>query len=154
MKQIEASIRPLAYIGVGDYQKHIFVGVVNNGTGLMIIKSITINGEMKPLYEALPNPEEWGVHWRHFVEDTADRSVPAGGRVVLVDLLASDQKVSEENFDQAREAIRSALGDITVRVEYTDIYNRNQPPAERKLKWFHRPRRTASKPEPSASANS
>jgi hypothetical protein len=132
------NLRPLAYIGVGDYEGRVFVKVVNNGTGPMIIKSITVNGETKPLYDALPNPEHWGVHWRHFVADTADRSVPAGGELVLVHLFwASKEKVSEA-FAQAREAIRAALGAITVRVEYTDIYNRNQPPAERELKWFHR----------------
>jgi hypothetical protein len=161
MDQIESdkelardNLRPLAYIGVGDYQNRLFVKVVNNGTGPMIIKSITIDGAPEPLYKDLPNPERWGVYWRHFVDDTAGRSVPAGGQLVLVDLYwGSKEKVSEA-FDQAREAIRRVLGAITVRVEYTDIYNRNQPPAERNLEWFHRPRRTASTPEPSASANS
>jgi hypothetical protein len=167
MDQIESdkelardNLRPLAYIGVGDYEDRIFVNVVNNGTGPMIIKSITVNGAPEPLYKALPNPELWNVYWRHFVEDTANRSIPAGGKLVLVHLYwARNEKVSEA-FAKARDEIRLALGKITLRVEYTDIYSRDQPPAERDLKWFHRrtkpkpDRRKKSKSDPSASQNS
>ena len=140
-KHNRLTVRPLAYIEVGDYGNWVFVRVVNNGTGPMIIKSITVNDARKPLYEALPNPREWGVYWRHVaVVHTADRSVPAGGKLLLVDLSsANNKKVSEAAFAQARDAIRCALGAITVRVEYTDIYNKNQPVATRALKdVFHR----------------
>jgi hypothetical protein len=142
------TVRPLAYIEVGNYENWIFVKVVNNGTGPMIIKSITVNGSPEPLYKALPNPASWGVYWRHYVEDIVDRSVRAGGELVLVDLIYN-KKVSEEQFANARDAIRSELGGITLRVEYTDIYNENQPPAERDLKWFRR--EDMAKPDPSAS---
>jgi hypothetical protein len=143
------TVRPLAYIGVGDYENWVFVKVVNNGTGPMIIKSITVNGKPEPLYKALPDPSTWGVYWRHFVEETADRSVRAGGELVLVELL-KNKKVSEEQFAIARDAIRSALAGITVRVEYTNIYNENQPLAVRELKWFRR-EDIPAKPDPSAS---
>jgi hypothetical protein len=144
------TVRPLAYIAVGDYENWVFVKVVNNGTGPMIIKSITVNGAPEPLYKALPNPSSWGVYWRHFVEDTADRSVRAGGELVLVDLFYNEKKMSKEKFVIARDEIRRALAGITVSVEYTNIYNENQPAAVRELKWFRR-EDIPAKPDPNAS---
>jgi hypothetical protein len=148
-KHNRLTVRPLAYIEAGDYGNWVFVKVANNGTGPMIIKSIMVDGERKALYEALPDPERWGVYWRHvLVWHTTDRSVPAGGGLMLVDLSrATNKKVSKEAFDEARDAIRSALGAITVRVEYTDIYNKNQRPEERKLELFHRQRTRLTTPQ-------
>jgi hypothetical protein len=80
------TVRPLANIMVGDYKNHVFVEVVNNGTGPMIIKSITINNSPQPLDIALWEVLPKGIYWRHFTADCADRSVPAGGKLVLVDL--------------------------------------------------------------------
>jgi hypothetical protein len=136
-KHDRLTVRPLAYIQVGDYTHRVFVKVVNNGTGPMIIKSIANNDQAQPLYKMLPLP--YGVYWTHYVSDTSNRSVPAGGEIVLVDLSSkSNEHVSKEQFAHARERARSMLADITVRVDYTDIYNRSQPPVERKLSWFRR----------------
>jgi len=41
-KHNRLSVRPLAYIMFGDWEDEIFVKVVNNGTGPMIIESITV----------------------------------------------------------------------------------------------------------------
>jgi hypothetical protein len=143
MDQIESdkelardAIRPLAYIMVGDYENQIFVKVVNNGTGPMIIKSITVNDRAQPLIDAMPALPD-GIHWTNFVEDTENRSVPAGGELVLIDFSSQSDEESRE-FADARELVRRALGDLTVCVEYTDIYNKNQPVAARRLNWFHR----------------
>ena len=144
MDQIESdkelarnTVRPLAYIAVGDYENQIFVKVVNNGPGPMIIKSITINNMPQPLIEVMPGLGD--VRWTHFVKDCANRGVRAGGEVVLINLSSkSNRHVCARRFAEARDLVRSALGKITVRVEYTDIYNTNQPAAERKLDWFHR----------------
>jgi hypothetical protein len=139
MDQIDSAVRPLANIGVGDYENHVFVEVVNNGTGPMIIKSITINDSPQPLHIALWEVLPEGIRWRHFTGDCADRSVPAGGKIVLVDLSSRTYTgVNAGKFAAARELVRQALGNITVRVKYTDMYNRNQPAAERTLDWFHR----------------
>jgi hypothetical protein len=139
MDQIDSAVRPLANIRVGDYENHVFVEVVNNGTGPMIIKSITINNSPQPLHIALWEVLPEGIRWRHFTGDCADLSVPAGGKIVLVDLSSRTYTgVDEGKFAAARELVRQALGNITVRVKYTDMYNKNQSAAERTLDWFHR----------------
>jgi hypothetical protein len=138
-KHDRLTVRPLAYIMVGDYDDRVYVKVANNGTGPMIIKSITVNDKPRPLYQALSDILPEGIYWTNYTADYADRSVRAGGQVVLVDLdSGSNTHVSPEKFGEARDLVRRALGNITVRVKYTDIYNKNQPIAERKLDWFHR----------------
>jgi hypothetical protein len=144
MDQIESdkelardAVRPLAYIMVGDYENQVFVKVVNNGTGPMIIKSIMVNDKPQPLIDAMPDLPD-GIQWANFVEDTGNRSVSAGGELVLIELSSpSNEDVSPE-FANARDLVRRALGDLTVCVRYTDIYDKNQPAAERWLNWFHR----------------
>ena len=142
MDQIDSTVRPLAHIALGDYEKHLFVKVVNNGAGPMIVKSITINDSPKPINIALLEALPKDIHWRHFTADCAGRSVPAGGQLVLIDLHPSAYTGvnAAAEFAAARELVRCALGNITVRVKCTDMYHNNQPAAERKLDWFHRPK--------------
>jgi hypothetical protein len=135
--QIDSTVRPLPNIMAGNYQDHVYVDVVNNGAGPMIIKSITINDSPKPthiaLSEALPN----GIHWRHIItSDCAGRSVPAGGKLRLVDLSSRTRAytgVNEEKFASDRNLVGQALSNITVRVKYTDMYHKNPDATGRKL---------------------
>jgi hypothetical protein len=139
MDQIDSTVRPLANIIVGDYENHVYVQVVNNGAGPLIIKSISINNSPQPLDIAMREVLPKGILWRHFTFDCAGRSVPAGGKLVLVDLYSGTYTgVNEGKFAAARELVRRALGNITVRVKYTDMYHKDQPAAERTLDWFHR----------------
>jgi hypothetical protein len=137
--QIDSTVRPLANIIVGDYDNHVFVAVVNNGAGPMIVKSIMISNSPQPLNIALSEALPKGIHWRHITTDGAGRSVPAGGKLVLVDLHSSIYTGAYAGkFAAERDLVRRALGNITVRVKYTDMYNKNQSAAERKLDLFHR----------------
>ena len=107
----------------------------------MIVKSITINNSPQPLHIALWEVLPKGILWTHFTSDWAHRSVPAGGELVIVDLSSHIYTgINEGKFAAARDLVRRALGNITVRVKYTDMYDKNQYAAERKLDWFHRPK--------------
>ena len=77
------------------------------------------------------------VEWTSFVEDITDRSVPSGGEIFLIDL-DEGSSASRANFTLAREMVRLALGTLTVKVEYTDVYDHPLPTSVRKLDWFHR----------------
>jgi len=133
------TVRPLAYVVVGDYENHLFVKLRNNGTGPMIITSIVVVGAKEPsapLISAMPqlHPK---VSWTNFVEDCSGRSVPAGGDLSLVEL-SSESSSSAGQFALSRDLVRSALGKLEVQVEYTDIYRTKLPAARRSLKFFHR----------------
>lgn len=133
------SVRPLAYVMIGDYENQLFVKLRNNGTGPMIVKFISIVGAQnaaKPLVNAMPelHPK---VSWTNFVEECSGRSIPAGGELVLLDLSAESSS-SQGQFILSRDRVRLALGKLEVRAEYTDIYGTELPAANRSLKWFHR----------------
>jgi hypothetical protein len=138
-KHSQLSVRPLAYVMVGDYEDRIFVKLTNNGTGPMVIKSIRIINAPDPsgpLINAMP-PLQAGVYWTNFVEDVAGRSVRPGGEIVLVDL-SSESGESEDQFALSRDQVRQALGELEVHVEYTDIYGSTLPIGIRSLDFFHR----------------
>ena len=133
------SVRPLAYIMLGDYQNQLFVKIINNGTGPMIVQAVVVDGAkepMRPLVEAMPAllPK---VMWTSFVEDCSNRSVPAGGELVLIDLSAASSS-SNGQFELSRDKVRFALGKLAISVSYTDIYHSKLPIATRNLKFFHR----------------
>lgn len=133
------SVRPLAYLVLGDYQNQLFVKLRNNGTGPMVVKSIVIVGAKdptRPLIDSMP-PLLPKVSWTTFVEDCAGRSVPAGGELVLLEL-SSESSASSAQFELYRDKVRLALGKLDVRAEYTDIYGSELPEAKRSLKFFHR----------------
>lgn len=133
------SVRPLVYIAVGDYENRLYVKIQNNGVGPLILKRITVEGAAepnKPLIEAMPQLPPKAA-WTNFVEDITGRSVPPGGEVFLIDL-EEGSSASRAYFTVARDKVRAALGTLTVKVEYTDIYDHSLPASLRKLDWFHR----------------
>lgn len=133
------SVRPLAYITIGDYENQLYVKLRNNGTGPMVVKFITVIGapdQSQPLVSAMPqlHPE---VNWTNFVEDCSGRSVPVGGELVLLDL-SSECSSLQDQFSLSRDRVRLALGKLKVCVEYTDIYGTKLPASNRDLQFFHR----------------
>lgn len=133
------SVRPLAYIMIGDYDGRIFVKVRNNGTGPMIINSVTVVGATdpsKPLIQSMPLLGS-RIAWTNFVEDCSGRSVPVGGEIDLLDF-TFQEGFCESEYQRASLQIRRILGDFEICVNFTDIYGSDLPPSQRSLKFFHR----------------
>jgi hypothetical protein len=142
----QLSVRPLANIAFGDYENDLWVKLVNNGTGPMVIKSITAIGAAnpsEPLINAMPDlPRNDLVTWRHYIAaDTTGRSIRAGGgQLGLLRLSRDNRKEAlalRELFALSRDTIRAALGPLRLRVEYTDIYEKKFV-TERSLDYFLR----------------
>jgi len=137
-KHNRLSVRPLASVLLGDYEKQVYVKLTNNGTGPMIIKSIRIinaPNPSRPLIDAMPKLQP-GVDWTMFLpRAVVNRSIRPGGVIVLL-LLAS--KCSDSKFILSRDQVRQALGRLEVHVEYTDIYGSTLPIYTRNLDLFHR----------------
>jgi hypothetical protein len=131
------SVRPLPYITVGDYENAIYVKIRNNGTGPLIVKSLLVPGAedpSAPLVTNMPNLLP-GVAWTNFVGATEGRSIPVAGEMVLLEL--SDPNLGGR-FQLSRDKVRQALGDLSLTLDYTDIYGNKLPRCSRDLKWFHR----------------
>lgn len=133
------SVRPLASIEVGDFENRLYVKLVNNGVGPLIVKSIRVPGGLdpdQPLYLQMPNLGG-KVFWTNFVEDTAGRSIRPGAELMLLDLDA-ESSTSKTQYVVERDNIRRALGTLSIDVAYTDIYDTDFPLASRSLNWLHR----------------
>ena len=133
------SVRPLAYIMIGDYEGRIFVKIRNHGTGPMIINSVTVIGATdpnKPLIQSMPllGPK---TAWTNFVGDCSGRSIPVGGEIDLIDFTFQEGFCESEYRRVSLEA-RKILGDFEICVDFTDIYGSNLPPSHRSLEFFHR----------------
>jgi hypothetical protein len=81
---------------------------------------------MKPLIDAMPDlPPDDLVALRYFASEPNGRSIrAAGGEIILLRLRYTGGKEFQNRFDTPREKIRGALGPLTLRVEYTDIYKK------------------------------
>lgn len=115
------SVRPIGGIVVGDYENQLFVKVVNNGVGPLLVKSILTSGGPEPgkalLYQMPELPTK--VYWTNFVEETSGRTILPGGELMLLDLEAGSSE-SNEQFSIARDRIREALGNLLVEVRRHD----------------------------------
>jgi hypothetical protein len=133
---------PLLNIAFGNYETNLFVSLVNNGTGPMVIKSITVIGAAnpsEPLIKAMPDlPPDDLVTLRYFSSDPTGRSIRAGGgEIVLLQLRYIGEKTFKNRFESPRDTIRAALSPLALRVEYTDIYEKRFV-TERSLGYFLR----------------
>jgi hypothetical protein len=141
-KHNQLSVRPLLNITFGNYETNLFVSLVNNGTGPLILKSIKVIGAAdpaKPLIDAMPDlPPDDLVALRYFASDPNGLSIRAdGGEIILLRLRYIGEKEFQNRFNTPRDKIRTALGPLTLRVEYTDIYEK-QFVTERSLDRFLR----------------
>jgi hypothetical protein len=136
----QLSVRPLLDIAFGNYELNLFVSLVNNGTGPLILKSIMVIGAAdpaKPLIDAMPDlPPDDLIALRYFASDPNGRSIrAAGGEIILLRLRYTGEKEFKNRFNTPRDTIRAALAPLTLHVQYTDIY-KNPFETKRSLDYF------------------
>lgn len=128
------SVRPLAQVDFRDGESRLLVKLVNNGTGPLIVDSLSVweSGERigDALIDALPEVE--GL-FEDFVANIDGRSIPAGGAIVLLDFIPEGESAAMDRF-----ALRKALARLEIRLTYRDIYNGLNPVYSRDLRWFGR----------------
>jgi hypothetical protein len=153
-KHNQLSVTPLVDVALGDYDKDLYVGLVNNGTGPALIKSITNIGAENPsapLIDAMPELPRDDFHsLTYFSSDPDGRSIRAGGGAIRLlqlryigeeaskkDEAPEKKKASKNLFVRSRDKYRVALGPLTLHVVYTDIYKK-QFETKRSLDHFRR----------------
>ena len=132
------SVSPIPRIGMGDYQNKQFVSIENNGVGPLIISSLHILKDGKRLESRLidnmpqlPN----GLYWTTFTGNVARRSIFPGNSITLIEIYGDEDNGTYGLF---RDKLREVLSNLTLRLEYTDIYGSKFPPEVTSLKWFGR----------------
>ncbi len=133
----ELSVRPLAEVTVADYENSLRVKLRNNGSGPMIVLSVTVSdgsNAHESLIEWMPTlPKQRS--WNTFTHALHRRTLQAGAEITLLELTEYE---NERNFSLCRDKVRAALAPLTVNVEYTDIYENVMRPCQKSLSWFGR----------------
>jgi hypothetical protein len=132
-KHNQLSVRPIGIVTLSDYENRLAIKVKNAGMGTMIIKSIETSDNEG-------NKKEYPIDW--FPQDImwADfrKGLPAikeGDSIVLLEYKLDPQN---KNSEKERENIRSILKNLTIRIKYKDIYDKEQQILSRSLDWFGR----------------
>lgn len=132
------SVKPLPFILQPDFENEVAVVVRNNGAGPLILQKAqatdSTNGRSGHLIDLIPNPPP-GLVFSNFNRVEQTRAIRPGDQVdlVVLPIPAGDPKAVAY-----RDALRRALGHMTVQLTYTDIYETRFPLYAIKLDWFHR----------------
>jgi hypothetical protein len=115
----------------------LFVKLKNNGIGpLLVTRFIASNGNenRKDIISWMPDLPE-GMFWSTFCSTLDGACIAPDGEIVLIKLTGDPE---DKTFAATRDEVRKAFSKLTIRLEYTDIYNRKMPEKERNLSWFSR----------------
>lgn len=138
------SLKPICRIKVGDYESNIFVKLSNTGVGPLIIKRVAIsycNKVKSNLIDFCPTVPE-GLDWNDFVKEIKGKVIRVNEDLVLIDIEGLDKRRNTQkeaaDFGEFITKLRNILSEVTINVEYTDIYEKNYFKEMRKLSWFNR----------------
>jgi hemin uptake protein HemP len=138
VKHNKNSVKSICSIYETNYENFISVRIENDGTGPLIIKSIKCSLKKKTdegesiehssnLLKLLPQEIRQSSFHRVFV-DTNKLTIPSNRQKYLLSITLEDEEI--------RNKLRECLKNITISVEYTDIYNSKFKPLEKKLNFF------------------
>lgn len=132
------SVKPLPFILQSDFEDRITVAVRNNGSGPLILQKAeaknAANGQSGHLIDLVPDPPQ-GLLFRNFNRFHQARAIRPGDQVDLIDFEVAN---ADRKGSRYRDELRQALGNLTVEVTYTDIYDSRFPIYAIKLTWFCR----------------
>ena len=129
MKHNKNSVRPVSSIRLDDYENELAVKIKNAGTGPLIIKKLIFKNKdctSNSLISLIPLIEQ---NWDTFIEETENWTISVNEELVLIRLYPENNEILTQ--------IRISLSQITVYLEYTDIYN-TKFTDERSLHYFGR----------------
>ena len=131
------SVKPIPMVSVADYEDRLTVKILNNGSGPLIIKDVQVKKESQvreSLVDWMPSLPD-GMYWTTFVGPVKNRSLLPGNEIKLLELTEDH---SEKKFKEVRDNCRAALCQLTVVLEYTDVYESAFEFHEKQLSWFGR----------------
>jgi hypothetical protein len=133
------SLKPILYLSPFDYENSLKILLANNGVGPAIITNIQVEKnqhEIKPsIIEWLPEKLPNGMNYKEYLTESNNITLNAGNKGVMLELYLNPE-VEKERTE--REKIRGILRQLTVKIEYSDIYENQMPIYEKKLDLFGR----------------
>jgi len=142
------TVTPILQIITTDHEEKLVVELTNVGTGPLIIKKLIVTKDNQTKHSIIawmpkhPNPEV--IYWTTFQGGFNGLCISQGQSVNGI-LLEGDWK--DADFVWFRNEVRKALSELTITVDYEDIYNRPMQSQTRDLKWFGRTLKTSANKE-------
>ena len=131
------SVRPIPEITIADYENSLRVRLRNNGMGTLIVENSWFETSERwesALVYMMPRLPP-NRPWNHFTSDIAGRTIQPGKYLHLLELTKNE---NELEFGKTRDLVRASLKDITITVQYTDVYETHFPYYIKNLSWFGR----------------
>ena len=138
------SVKPIGRIAVGDYENDIYVKIVNNGVGPLIISEFRVSSSNDldiqdihiDLFEIIPEEIKAKIStWTDFIRGTVKRAIKPGDELYLLRLTALDIENNREGINE----LKSFLQHLTLDWAYKDIYEEQTHRGEStKLAWLGR----------------
>jgi len=116
------SVKPIAHIGQSDYENTIEVTLVNKGVGPLLIKRlVAISSDGKScstLINLMPKTPQ-GLAWDTFYYEVDGGVLQPGEVITLLRISNNNGLAMHPNF---KESLRKNLSNISITVEWTDVY--------------------------------
>lgn len=133
------SVKPIIHVGQWDYEDKLLVTLKNVGSGIAIVKNMTIynskNETRTCIYDWLPNKLPGDMNYKEYWTPYSEFVVQASEVIKLIELPIDTNKHTQI---ETREKIRRILGQLTVEVAYEDIYGNKMPIKKMQLNHFLR----------------
>jgi hypothetical protein len=133
------SVRPILAIAQWDYENNLIIDLRNQGPGVAIVKNVRVfknDTDVKTcIYHWLPNKLPADMNYKEYWTAYKNFAVKAGEVIELLKLPV-DTKAGEQI--KMRETIRGLLRQLTIDIEYEDIYGNKMEKVICPLKLFAR----------------
>ena len=129
IKHNKNSVRPISAIKVSDYENDIAVKLENVGTGPLLIKRLRFKDRLRESSTLISMMPKIDQLWTTFTGAVDDWTIPVDGKLILLELIPES--------DAVKDIIRKKLANITVILQYEDIYG-TKFYDQRKLDFFGR----------------
>jgi len=134
------SVRPIGRLTAGDYEDDIYISIVNEGIGPLIIKELKVSTtklSALSLIDIVPDHINNQVIWTDFAANFNGRAIRSGDRLYLLRKTFEDTEKQQVVNEKTRELLRKFFQQLTLELTYIDIYD-VQYKVERKFDWFGR----------------
>lgn len=131
------SVRPVGHVQLFDSLQELKIQIVNNGCGPMLIKEFTaVRKEIVNHNIVYHLPEGILNGFTHQIHTEPEGYwLAPGDKLVLLNLKGNH---SDRKFINAREDVRTILGELDVNLTFCDVYDKKHPIFEKSLSWFKR----------------
>jgi len=133
------SVKPMLQIGQWDYENNLMINVIHSGLGPAVINEIVVfknKHERKTcIYDWLPKKLPGTMNFKEYWTGHQNFVINVNQEIKLIEI-SIDTTVQEQI--ECREQIRGILRDLTVKITYSDFYDKKIEDKEMSLRLFAR----------------